>query len=295
MTTVATSIRRVLGHVNGQQRILADFLDEAIGASASELTLRYNYAKGLAPGQWIEINREPMLILARSDASFTVGRGLTEATPVGHSAGDTAWLNPPAFELDVMAYLQKEADELPNTIYSVGQLDVTFNNENPYAQMTGLTDDLIDVLWAWVEPTDTSEPIKRVRVRTLPASALTASSVPLIQTMPDPKHFSRGATVHVEYAYTPDVDTGWGIAYDWETNGFSSRIISAIEYGAASRIMMDREAARAQLAGQNADRRSDEVPPQHNATAAEMFRRKQGQLIAKDAARLTGEHGITIQ
>lgn len=274
---------------------MIDALDGALTDTSDEVALLYDYADGLAPGQWVEVNNEPMLILEKNEAVLKVLRGTTSYTPQVHAGGSLVRLAPRTFRYEIIDDLKAEVLTLGNNIYGYTDVTVTFPETRTWADLPTSGEDVIGLVAAYAPGSSEHEAIKKSPMTLVPGSAIEGASGDwcVQHGLNASLWYTNGRDVQVWYAFRPDTS-----AFDYDTDletdvGLSAEVVEAVIYGAAYREMMRREAARANISDMSQGR-IEEMPPQHNAQVAEMFRRTRSQLLAAESYRLQNKFPIRI-
>lgn len=294
MTTVEAASWKALNHLSGQFDQQFDVLNGSINDSVTTLELTHDIWS-LAPGDWIEIDTEPMQVLSKDGLQVTVLRGAQGQTAASHSDLAVINIKPWFMRHKIVSFLKDEILSLPRAVYAENTVDVAFTTNSPYVELDVTSGSPpLTVLAAYRDPSTSGyDPFKTVPLKLIPNDQV--SSGWAVQTSPTPLYFSKATTVRVTYAYEFDTST-FADATDLETTvGLSSQLVAAIEFGAASRAMMGLASARTQLDTQGTARDSEEVPGGLAQQQANNLQRTRNTLIAAETSRLRQKYGVKVE
>jgi len=291
MTTVDTAVGRSLRHLHGQARPVYDVLATTLDASTTAVVLTHNFAS-IGPGDYIEVEYEQMLVLAKSVSTLTVLRGV-DSTAAAHTAGALIAMKPRYGRQELLDLLHDEIISLPTSIFGLTTQDVTFGTTASYIELS-TTKDVIDVVQAWRDPASSYDTLRRVPIKLVRDLDLVASGYAL-QVATKPGFFSDATTVRVTFSHRFDTST-FTSATDLETTvGISEEIVKAIEFGAAYRAILSRTVARSETDAQPASRLAKDVPASFIGQVAESFRRARAQLVRTEISRLRRLTKVTME
>lgn len=261
--------------------------------SATSLTVTYTPTPDLAAGSVIEIDYEQMLVMAVSTTTLTVLRGWNNTTAATHSNGAIVRVEPRFPQSTIFNELLTELRAIPRTIFQVVTTTLSFAAGINQVDLIGATGEVYRVLSAERASLDgIGYPsfIANVRlIRNLSTSDFASGYAIALDD-----GLSHGETASIRLTYAKSLTTsGLTTASDLQSVvGLPLSAEDILTFGAASRLMYDKEALRADIARQGQSRNAQEVPPDTNAKMAQRWRMEADRRISEEATRLLGLYGF---
>lgn len=289
---VATEIQRRLTGIAGKERL--NSLDGALTTATTEVILNYPPST-IDAGTLLSVDYELMHVWHANDRTLSVQRAMHGTTAVNHSDDALVEIEPRWPKGVILKEMQRELQSLPKSIYKVASADITIASDTNVTDFTGMSGveihRLLSVkLWDPSTPGDGIRTVSCQLVRDLPAA--TFASGYGIQ-IPDGARTGQSLSLRVTYATDLTTST---VASDTNlvtTVGLPVTAEDILVYGVASRLMMDHEAQRNDLARQGQQRHAEEVPPQSWIRTAQFYKAMRDERVQQEAARLLERYGYT--
>jgi hypothetical protein len=292
MTTVGqlvdTTIRQHL-EMGGPTQL--NRLQTGINASVEDLVLDWEPEVGLAPGTYIEIGSEALLVVQSQGIYVSVLRAQWGTTADTHSALDMIRIKPRFLRSQVLTEIVDEISTWPPTLFGVTTADVDWATGDYDHDLTGATGKAVTRLLAVELEPNTAEPWGDLRTSYSihPADTGAYPSGWRLHTLRP----SGPEDVRVTYAHEFNLTALATEATDLQSGcGLSATMNDIARFGAAGRLMLSQEAERARLDMQGTTRFAEEVPPQHQVTAAQALLEMRDRRLMQEEERLVSRWGV---
>jgi len=268
-------------------------LATTVTSSDTSIVLSYDLG-GFREGSVIEIESELMYIWSTVTATktLTVERGYDGTTPVAHTAGALATVNPRFPRQQMLDSLNSDIDDLSSTmngLFRVVAQDISYNGSDRQINLTSATGiiDLIDVRLRYLA--DDYPIIRNVRLqRNLPTADF-ASGFAIVFDEPVMAGTLRVVTKREFVRATNE-------SSDLQTTCFVPQSCEDIlEMGVILRMMNGREIKRNFIESQGDTRRSDEVPAGATRDSLTNIQRLRRERIIAEAARLKQQYPLVFR
>lgn len=290
MTTVGdlidTTIRQ---HLEMTGPLGVNRLEASMTATQETVELDWQPDPEPAPGHYIEIGNEAMLVLATNGVNLEVLRGQWGSTARAHSATDLVTIQPRFLRRQVLVEVQDEIRSWPTTLYGVSRTDISWASSAHDVDLDGATGkEVTKLLDVRLKPTG-DEPWfdLSTAVEVFPVDTDDFSSGWRLHAL---RGFS-ASTVQITYAhefYLDDLDEDIDLEEDV---GLSASMLDIVRYGVGGRLLTSQEGERARLDQQGQRRFAEEVPPQHQLTAAEAMMKLRDKRLQDEEERLISRWG----
>jgi len=268
-------------------------LATTVTSSDTSIVLSYDLG-GFREGSVIEIESELMYIWSTVTATktLTVERGYDGTTPLAHTAGALATVNPRFPRQQMLDSLNSDIDDLSSTmngLFRVVAQDISYNGSDRQINLTSATGiiDLIDVRLRYLA--DDYPIIRNVRLqRNLPTADF-ASGFAIVFDEPVMAGTLRVVTKREFVRATNE-------SSDLQTTCFVPQSCEDIlEMGVILRMMNGREIKRNFIESQGDTRRSDEVPAGATRDSLTNIQRLRRERIIAEAARLKQQYPLVFR
>lgn len=291
MTTVGTMIDTTIRqHLEMAGPVGVNRLQSALTATAEELTLDWQPDPEPSPGHYIEIGTEAMLVLATNGVGLEVLRGQWGSTAKAHAAEALVTIQPRFLRRQVLVEMQDEIRSWPSTVYGVTRVDLSWASSVHDLDLDGADGkEVTKLLDVRLKPTG-DEPWYDLStaVDVFPVATADFDSGWRLHALRD---FS-ASTVQVTYAHEfalEELDEDTDLEEDV---GLASSMLDIIRYGVGARLLTSQEGERARIDQQGQRRFAEEVPPQHQLTAAEALMKLRDKRLQDEEERLVSRWGV---
>lgn len=292
MSTVAQVIDKTIRqHLEMGGPSQVNRIAASINTSVEALVLDWEPEPNLAPGTFIEIDSEVMMVVQAQDTYVDVLRAQWGTTAASHTQAALIRVQPRFLRSQVHTEIQDEIRSWPSTLFGVTTVDVTWASDTYDVDLTGaLNKEVTRLLEVRLEPTQ-DEPwgdlFSAVSVHRAATADFTSGW--RLHSL----RAAAAATVRVTYAHEFTLSALATESTDLITTaGLSLTMEDIIRYGAAARLMMSQEAERARIDVQGTTRFAEEVPPQHQLTAAEALMKLRDKRLQDEEERLISRWGV---
>jgi len=266
-------------------------LQTGINNSVEQLVLDWEPEIDLAPGTYFEMGSEAFLVIAAAGVTIDVLRAQWGTTAATHTAGAIIRIAPRFLRAQVHTELIDEVRSWPTGLFGVTTVDVTWAAGAHDTDLTGaLNKEIIRLLEVRLEPTG-DEPWGDLSTAVSVHRAATADFASGWRL-----HALRGAstgTVRVTYAHEFVLSALETESTDLITDaGMSTSMEDIIRFGTAARLLTSQEGERARLDVQGQSRFGEEVPPQHQLTAADGLMKFRDLRLQQEEERLISRWGV---
>lgn len=286
---VTKTKNKVTGAV-GRDKI--NVLATTINSSSTSVVLTYTPGPEIFSGVIIEIGYEQMMVVSNSTTTLTVIRGWNGTTAISAQAGTIVYIEPRFPRQAIMDEVVNEYRALPQTIFTTSNVVLTFPSNTNRVDLTGASGSTVyRILHADRANFDgasypgykpTLQLIRNANTTNFPSGYAVAIERGLA--------YGEAATVRVVYAKA--LSTTTGIAVDLQSNGLPITAEDILVFGAASRLLYDKEALRLDFTRQGQSRAAEEIPPEVQGRQAQRWRLEADRRISEEAMRLVGIWGI---
>jgi hypothetical protein len=279
--------------------LLTDYVEEqatlsgALDASTTSVsfTLPSAVVPGVVQGATIEIGTELMYVFSVTEAGLaTVIRGFKGSTAAAHSDGDLVTVNPKFPAYQILTELNNDLLDLgspANGLFQIKTVELTFSSSIDGYDMTGVTDDILDiyaVTWSDVGPEDAEPKVRSWKLSRDRNTSDFASGYALVLY----GDAEAGRTIRVQYktAFTALTDETTALS----TVGLHAGAYDLPALGAALRLMSTRPIRREFLDEQGFSRRAEEVPAGAPSASMRDLRALRTERVNAEATRLAQQY-----
>jgi hypothetical protein len=276
----------------GRDRI--NVLNTAItSTSATTFNVTYTPIPDLDVGSVIEIDYEQMLVMAVSTNTLTVIRGWNNTTAVTHTASTPIYIEPRFPKQAIYNELVQEIRSLPRSLYKVNTVTIGFPANINQVDLAGATGEVYRILHAERKSFDGKDYpsfISNMRLIRNQDTSDFPSGYSL--SLDHGRIHQRDVTIRVTYA-TSLITSGLSKTSNVQTDvGLMISAEDILTFGAASRLMYDKEALRLDFTRQGQSRNAVEVPPETYAKQAQRWRMEADRRISQESVRLLDLYGF---
>lgn len=286
---VTKTKNKVTGAI-GRDKI--NVLATTITSSSTSVVLTYTPGPEIFSGVIIEIGYEQMMVVSNSTTTLTVIRGWNGTTAISAQAGTIVYIEPRFPRQAIMDEVLNEYRALPQTIFTTSNVVLTFPSNTNRVDLTGASGSTVyRILHADRANFDgasypgykpTLQLIRNANTTDFPSGYAVAIEGGLA--------YGEAATVRVVYAKALSTTTGNNV--DLQANGLPITAEDILVFGAASRLLYDKEALRLDFTRQGQSRAAEEIPPEVQGRQAQRWRLEADRRISEEAMRLVGIWGI---
>lgn len=286
---VTKTKNKVTGAV-GRDKI--NVLATTITSSSTSVVLTYTPGPEIFSGVIIEIGYEQMMVVSNSTTTLTVIRGWNGTTAISAQAGTIVYIEPRFPRQAIMDEVVNEYRALPQTIFTTSNVVLTFPSNTNRVDLTGASGSTVyRILHADRANFDgasypgykpTLQLIRNANTTDFPSGYAVAIERGLA--------YGEAATVRVVYAKA--LSTTTSTVTDLQSNGLPITAEDILVFGAASRLLYDKEALRLDFTRQGQSRAAEEIPPEVQGRQAQRWRLEADRRISEEAMRLVGIWGI---
>lgn len=289
MTTVSQAVTDIVQRIEGQSRPAFERLNGAVNTGAELVVLEFG-DRNVHNGTYLEIDDEVLYVADASTASEVVIRAMVGTTDVIHADNSLVKIDPRVTRQYVKDELREQIRDLPDDLYQVTTVDVSFAADTPYAELTGASG--LEVIRAWAErdPDTTGQPYVGPPLRVVRNDA---SSTGWFVQIEHGASYTGAETLEVSYAHRYDPETAWADTTDLTSDvGIPVTFISGLYYGVIHRVLLNEETVRNQTRSATQARRDDEVMAGVLLQVADAWERKFKAAVAREASRLRRAYPI---
>lgn len=288
---VVTKTKSKLSGAVGRDKI--NTLNDNYNSSVTTIGLTYTPGSEIVSGVIIEIDYEQMMVVSNVSTTVTVIRGWNGTTPASHTTGTVVYVEPRFPRQSILDEVSNELRALPQTIYTTGTAVLTFASNVNRVDLTGATGIVYRVLnadrasfegntYPGFKPT--LQIIRNADTSVFPSGYAVAIESGL--------SYGETATVRVVYAKALATTTLTSATDLQSTVGLPLTAEDILMFGAASRLMYDKESLRLDFTRQGQSRAAEEVPPDVQGRQAQRWRLEADRRTSEEAMRLVGIWGI---
>ena len=281
---------KLMGSV-GRDKI--NTLNDNYNSSVTTLGVTYTPGAEIAPGVVIEIDYEQMMVVSNSTTTLNVIRAWNGTTAASHTANTVVYVEPRFPRQAILDEVTNELRALPQTIFTTGTAVLTFASNTNRVDLTGATGTVYRVLNAdRANFEGQSYPGYKPTLQIIRNADTTAFPSGYAVAIEGGLAYGETATVRVVYAKSLVTTTLTSSTDLQSTVGLPITAEDILAFGAASRLLYDKEALRLDFTRQGQSRAAEEIPPEVQGRQAQRWRLEADRRISEEAMRLIGIWGI---
>lgn len=291
MSTVAQVIDKTIRqHLEPAGTAQLNRLQAGINSSVEQLNLDWQPEPDIAPGAFIEVGSEVMLVVAAQDTIIDVLRAQMGSIAATHATGDLVHVSPRFLRTQVLTEMQDEIRSWPRSLFGVSVKDVSWSSGSYDVDLGSPAGTQVIRLLAARVKSDGSDPWWDIKtaISVSPAETADFASGWRLHTL---RSFS-GDVVQVTYAHEFLVTTLDESTDLITTVGLSPAMEDIIRFGTASRLLVSQESERSRLDQQGGTRFAEEVPPEAQLTASQALGVWRDKRIQDEEDRLLSRWGV---
>lgn len=274
----------------GRDRV--NTLASTVNSSVTTIPTGYTPTPDLSIGSVIELDYEQMLVMNVVASNLTVLRGWNNTTPVAHTGGIPMFVEPRFPKQAVFNEVVQELRALPRSIYKVVTTTLNFPANINQVDLAGATGEVFRILDAERKSLDgNGYPSFSLVTRLVRNQDIADYPSGYSVQIDRGRFYKQDATVRITYAKTLDTTTVT-TATDLQTVGLPIAAEDILTFGAASRLMYDKEALRLDFTRQGQSRNALEVPAETYAKQAQRWRLEADRRISEESRRLLDLYGF---
>jgi hypothetical protein len=281
---------KLMGSV-GRDKI--NTLNDNYNSSVSTIGVTYTPGAEITPGVVIEIDYEQMMVVSSSSTTLNVIRAWNGTTAASHTANTIVYVEPRFPRQAILDEVINELRALPQTIFTTGTAVLSFASNVNRVDLTGATGTVYRILNADRANFDgqsypgfkpTLQIIRNADTTAFPSGYAVAIESGLV--------YGETATVRVVYSKALTTSSLSDTTDLQATVGLPITAEDILAFGAASRLLYDKEALRLDFTRQGQSRAAEEIPPEVQGRQAQRWRLEADRRISEEAMRLVGIWGI---
>ena len=294
MSTIAEIVNLTKSKLDGATgRDRVNTLSANINNSVTSLSTGFVPTPDLATGSVIEIDYEQMLVMALASSTLTVLRGWNNTTAASHTVGTPMYVEPRFPRQAVLNEVVQELRAIPRSIYKVVTTTLNFPANINQVNLTGATGEVYRVLETERKSFDGVGYPSFNLVTRLIRNQDTADYASGYSVQIDRGRFyKQDVDVRITYAKTLDTATVTSATDLQTTVGLPIAAEDILTFGAASRLMYDKEALRLDFTRQGQSRNALEVPAETYAKQAQRWRLEADRRTSEESRRLLDLYGF---
>jgi hypothetical protein len=262
-------------------------------SSTTSIVLTYTPGAEIVAGVIIEIDYEQMMVVSNTTVTLTVIRGWNGTTAASHTSSTVVYVEPRFPRQAILDEAISELRALPQTIFTTETVVLTFSSNTNRVDLTGATGTVYRVIHAdRANFEGQSYPGFKPTLRIIRNADPTAFPSGYAVAIDEGLSYGQVATVRVVYAKSLATTTLTSSTDLQATVGLPITAEDIIAFGAASRLLYDKEALRLDFTRQGQSRAAEEIPPEVQGRQAQRWRLEADRRISEEAMRLIGIWGI---
>lgn len=290
MDAVVNATKSKLDGAVGRDKI--NILNTSIDASTTTVVTTYTPIPDAAVGSVIEIDYEQMMVMAVSGSNLTVLRGWNNTTAVSHTSGTFIAVEPRFPRQIVFNEVAQELRALPRSIYQVVTTTLSFPANVNQIDLAGATGEVFRILSAERKSFDgTGYPSFSLVTRLVRNQDTSEYPSGYSVQVDQGRFYKKAVDVRITYAKTLAHNTLTTTTDLQSTVGLPLSAEDILTFGAASRLMYDKEALRLDFTRQGQSRNAAEVPTETYARQAQRWRMEADRRISEESRRLLDLYG----
>jgi hypothetical protein len=262
-------------------------------SSTTSIVLTYTPGAEIVAGVIIEIDYEQMMVVSNTTVTLTVIRGWNGTTAASHTSSTVVYVEPRFPRQAILDEAISELRALPQTIFTTETVVLTFSSTTNRVDLTGATGTVYRVIHAdRANFEGQSYPGFKPTLKIIRNADPTAFPSGYAVAIDEGLSYGQVATVRVVYAKSLATTTLSSSTDLQSTVGLPITAEDIIAFGAASRLLYDKEALRLDFTRQGQSRAAEETPPEAQGRQAQRWRLEADRRISEEAMRLVGIWGI---
>lgn len=288
---IVYSTKSKLDGAVGRDRV--NTLSATINSSTTSILTGYTPTPDLAIGSVIELDYEQMLVMDLSGSTLTVLRGWNNTDAVSHTGGIPMYVEPRFPKQAIFNEVVQELRAIPRSIYKVVTTTLNFPANVNQIDLAGATGEVFRILDAERKSFDGVGYPSFNLVTRLVRNQDTADYASGYSIQIDRGRFYKeDVDVRVTYAKTLDTTSLSTTTNLQTTVGLPISAEDILTFGAASRLMYDKEALRLDFTRQGQSRNALEVPAETYAKQALRWRMEADRRTSEESRRLLDLYGF---
>lgn len=288
---VVTKTKNKLSGAIGREKI--NTLNGSLTSNTTTVVLTYTPGAHIVAGVIIEIDYEQMMVVSVSTNTLTVIRGWNGTSATTHADLAVVYSEPRFPRQSILDEVIAELRAIPQTIYQVVNTVITFASGVNQTDLSGATGTVYRILAAERASFEGSTyPSFKSQLRLIRNADTSVYTSGYAVSIEGGNVHGQTATVRVTYAKELDTTS---LSYSTNLQSTVGLAVSAediLSFGAASRLLYDKEALRLDFGRQGQSRAAEEIPVEANTRQALRWRAEADRRISEEATRLTGLWGI---
>ena len=288
---IVTKTKSKLMGAVGRDKI--NTLATTCNSSTTSIVLTYTPGAEIVAGVIIEIDYEQMMVVSNATVTLTVIRGWNGTTAASHTSSTVVYVEPRFPRQAILDEAISELRALPQTIFTTETVVLTFSSTTNRVDLTGATGTVYRVIHAdRANFEGQSYPGFKPTLKIIRNADPTAFPSGYAVAIDEGLSYGQVATVRVVYAKCLATTTLSSSTDLQSTVGLPITAEDIIAFGAASRLLYDKEALRLDFTRQGQSRAAEEIPPEVQGRQAQRWRLEADRRISEEAMRLVGIWGI---
>lgn len=281
---------KLMGSV-GRDKI--NTLNDNYNSSVTTLGVTYTPGAEISPGVVIEIDYEQMMVVSQSTTTLNVIRAWNGTTAASHTAGTVVYVEPKFPRQAILDEVSNELRALPQTIFTTGTAVLSFASNTNRVDLTGATGTVYRIIHADRSSFEgQSYPGFKPTLQLIRNADTSAFASGYAVAIEGGLTYGQTATVRVVYAKSLATTTLTSSTDLQSTVGLPLTAEDILAFGAASRLLYDKETLRLDFTRQGQSRAAEEIPPEVQGRQAQRWRLEADRRISEEAMRLIGIWGI---
>lgn len=292
--TIVYATKSKLDGAVGRDRI--NTLGTTINSSITSVIPGFTPTPDLAIGSVIELDYEQLLVMAMASTApytLTVLRGWNNTTAVAHTSGIPMYVEPRFPKQAIFNEVVQELRALPRSIYKVVTTTLNFPANVNQINLAGATGEVFRILEAERKSFDgVGYPSFNLVTRLIRNQDTTDYASGYSLQIDRGRFYKEDVDVRVTYAKTLDTTTVTTATDLQTTVGLPISAEDILTFGAASRLMYDKEALRLDFTRQGQSRNALEVPAETYAKQGQRWRMEADRRSSEESRRLLDLYGF---
>ena len=281
---------KLMGSV-GRDKI--NTLSATYNSVVTSIVVTYTPGAEISPGVVIEIDYEQMMVVSNSTVTLTVIRAWNGTTAASHTSGTVVYVEPKFPRQAILDEVVNELRALPETIFTTGTAVLSFASNTNRVDLTGATGTVYRIIHADRSNFEgQSFPGFKPTLQIIRNADTTAFPSGYAVAIESGLTYDQTATVRVVYSKSLITATLTSATDLQSTVGLPISAEDILPFGAASRLLYDKEALRLDFTRQGQSRAAEEIPPEVQGRQAQRWRLEADRRISQEAMRLVGIYGI---
>lgn len=294
MNTIVSATKSKLDGAVGRDRI--NTLGTTVNSSTDSVIPGFTPTPDLAVGSVIELEYEQMLVMAIASAApytLTVLRGWNDTVAIGHTAGIPMFVEPRFPKQAIFNEVLQELRAIPRSIYKVVTTTLNFPANVNQINLAGATGEVFRILDAERKSFDgVGYPSFNLVTRLVRNQDTTDYASGYSVQIDRGRFYAQDVDVRITYAKTLDTASVTTATDLQSTVGLPISAEDILTFGAASRLMYDKEALRLDFTRQGQSRNALEVPTETYAKQAQRWRMEADRRSSEESRRLLDLYGF---